>query len=83
MAQTSVKTTYVAALGYPTGTAFSEFDSITFEAANDEAATTNAIEWARKHTSGIDVRTWLQVTRKDESKGIYSEHIGKDYAPRP
>jgi hypothetical protein len=72
--------TYVAALGYPTGTAFSDFDSITFEAAYKEAAITHALEWARRHTSGIDVRTWLQVTRKHDSYGIYSEQIGKDYA---
>jgi hypothetical protein len=83
MMQPSAKTTYVAALGYPTGMAFSDFDSITFEASDDEEATTRAIEWARKRTIGIDARTWLQVTRKSDSKGIYSEHIGKDYAPRP
>ena len=73
-------TTYIAALGYPTGKAFSDFDSITFEAADKEAAITYALQWARKHTSGIDVRTWLQVTRKHDAFGIYSEHIGKDYA---
>jgi len=83
MAQSSSKITYVAALGYPTGMAFSDFESITFEAADDEQATKDAIEWARKHTSGIDVRTWLQVKREQDGKGIYSEHIGKDYAPRP
>lgn len=79
----STKSTYVAALGYPTGNAFSDFDSVTFEAADDEEAKSYAIEWARKHTAGIDARTWLQVTRKHDSKGIHSEHIGKDYAPRP
>jgi hypothetical protein len=83
MAQPLSKISYVAALGYPTGLAFSDWDSTTFEAADDEEATKHAIEWARKHTSGIDVRTWLQVKRKHDSKGIYSEHIGKDYAPRP
>jgi hypothetical protein len=80
MTQSSTKTAYIAALGYPTGNAFSDFDSITFEAADKEAAITEAIQWARRHTSGIDVRTWLQVTRKHDGFGIYSEHIGKDYA---
>jgi hypothetical protein len=73
-------TTYVAALGYPAGKAFADFDSIIFEEPNNEAAITHALEWARKHTTGIDVRTWLQVTRKQDGYGIFSEHIGKDYA---
>ena len=66
---------YVAALGYPTGTAFSPFESITFEAADDEAAKTHAIEWAMKHTSGIDAQTWLQVVQ--DGRGIYSKHMGR------
>lgn len=66
---------YVAALGYPAGQAFSPFESYRFKAANDEAAKTIAIEWANKHTSGIDARTWLQVTL--DGKGIYSKNVGR------
>jgi hypothetical protein len=75
MTNSSIKITYVAALGYPTGTAFSPFESITFEADNDEAAKDHAFEWAMKHTSGIDARTWLQVTR--DGVGIHSEFVGR------
>jgi hypothetical protein len=76
MAESSTKTTYVAALGYPTGMAFSPFVTITFEAADDDAAKTHAIEWAMKHTSGIDAKTYLQVKTYD-GHGIYSKHMGR------
>jgi hypothetical protein len=72
--------TYVAALGYPSGLSFSDFERTTFQAPDNETAIAKAIEWARKHTTGIDPQTWLQVTLG--GKGIHSEHIGKDYAPR-
>jgi len=76
MAEASTKATYVAALGYPTGTAFSSFESITFEAADDDSAKTHAIEWAMQHTSGIDPRTCLQVNTYD-GRGIYTKHMGR------
>jgi hypothetical protein len=53
--------TYVAALGYPTGNAFSPFDSITYEAASEAEAKEKANEWANKNYGQVDARTWLQV----------------------
>ena len=67
--------TYVAALGYPTGTAFSPFDSITFQAASEAEAKEKANEWVLKNYGQVDARTWLQVTL--EGRGIYSKQLGK------
>jgi hypothetical protein len=79
MTQTTPKpplATYVAALGYPTGNAFSPFDSITYEAASEAEAKEKANEWANKNYGQVDARTWLQV-KTLEGRGIYNKQLGK------
>lgn len=66
---------YVAALGYPTGTAFSPFDSITFQATSESEAKEKANEWATKNWHNVDAKTWLQLT--SDGRGIYSRQLGK------
>ena len=78
MTQTKPKpplATYVAALGYPTGNAFSPFNSIRFEAASESEAKEKTNEWTNKNYHQVDARTWLQVTL--EGRGIYSKQLGK------
>ena len=79
MTQTTPKpplATYVAALGYPKGNAFSPFDSITYEAASEAEAKEKANEWANKNYGQVDARTWLQV-KTLEGRGIYNKQLGK------
>ena len=68
--------TYVAALGYPTGNAFSPFDWITYEAASEAEAKEKANEWAHKNYGRVDARTWLQV-KTSEGLAIYNKQLGK------
>jgi hypothetical protein len=67
--------TYIAALGYPSGSAFVPFESITFQAVSDVEAKERANEWATKNYHLVDDRTWLQVTV--EGRGIYSKQLGR------
>ena len=68
---------YTAALGCRSGgCAFRGYEADSFEAENDKDAISKAAEWARKHSYGVDSKTWLQVTTP-EGKEIHSRHLGR------
>ncbi len=75
MAENPPAKTYVAALGYPTGMAFSPFESTTFQAPDDLEAQEKANEWANKNYHLVDAGTWLHVTV--DGRGVYSKRMDK------
>jgi hypothetical protein len=75
------KRTYIAALGFPSGLAFRDFESISIEAVSESEAIDKAIEWSRNPERGINPGMWLVVKTMD-GRGIHNEKLDWTDAPR-
>ena len=71
---TQKKRTYIAALGYPSGLAFRDFESTSIEATSDSEAIDRATEWSTNPERPVDLGMWLVVTI--DGRSIHTEWIG-------
>jgi hypothetical protein len=77
---TPQKQIYIAALGYPSGLAFRDFESTSIEATSESEAIDKAVEWSRHPERQVDSGMSLVVKTMD-GRGIHSEQLGWTNTP--
>jgi hypothetical protein len=75
------KQVYIAALGFPSGLGFRDFESTSIEAVSESEAIDTAIEWSRIPARQVDPGMWLMVKTMD-GRGIHTEKLGLTNTPR-